>query len=162
MTQLVNVRSFPLVDRRRVLPDNVVYIGRAAPRVGLRASPWANPYKLTDPRWADQPDWFRTSLVLGEYHRWMEGRIEAGELDPEDLRGRTLACWCPPLPCHGAVILAWLEEHPVVPAPGERIQFGLHRQPEADAETAPAWPSRAAFARRFDDAYRRQLRKATS
>ena len=162
MTRLVNVRTFPLVDRRRILPDDVIYIGRAVPRVGLKASRWANPYRSADPRWAHEPDWLRLGLMLGEYHRWLDARIDAGELDPEQLRGRTLACWCPPSPCHGSVLLSWLEDHPLVATPGERIEFGLHRQPEPAAETAPAWPSRAAFARRFDQRHRRQLRRAAT
>ena len=162
MTQLVNVRTFPLVDRRRILPDDVVYIGRAVPRVGLKASPWANPYRSSDERWAHEPDWLRIGLMLGEYHRWLAERIDAGQLDPEQLRGCTLACWCPPKPCHGSVILEWLEAHPLLPAPGQRPELGRHRQPEDHAETAAAWPSRAAFARRFDYRHRRQMQRTPS
>lgn len=29
----------------------------------------------------------------------------------EPLRGFRLACWCAPLPCHGEVILEWLDSH---------------------------------------------------
>jgi hypothetical protein len=32
--------------------------------------------------------------------------------DLEPLRGKRLACWCAPLPCHGDVIVEWLESHP--------------------------------------------------
>ena len=159
MTQLVNVRTFPLVDRRRILPDDVVYIARASPRVGLKASPWANPYRSADPRWAHEPEWLRLSFMLGAYARWLEERIAGGSLDPEQLRGRTLACWCPPAPCHGSVILDWLEAHPRIPTLGQQAEFGLHRQPLPDAETAPAWPSRTAFAHRFDDRHRRQMQR---
>lgn len=35
--------------------------------------------------------------------------------DLESLRGHRLACWCAPLPCHGDVILEWLDSHPVRP-----------------------------------------------
>ena len=35
--------------------------------------------------------------------------------DLEPLRGFRLACWCAPLPCHGQVILDWLDSHPVQP-----------------------------------------------
>lgn len=28
-----------------------------------------------------------------------------------DLRGKTLACWCAPKPCHGDVIIEWLDRH---------------------------------------------------
>lgn len=33
-----------------------------------------------------------------------------------------------------------------LPKPGERLEFGKHRIPAKDAETAPAWPSLARFA----------------
>lgn len=32
--------------------------------------------------------------------------------DLEPLRGKRLACWCHPLPCHGDVIVEWLDSHP--------------------------------------------------
>jgi hypothetical protein len=159
-TTLVNVRTFPLVNARRVLPEGVIYIGRASPRVGLKASPWANPYRLSNPMlFADRPEWLRRALLLGEYDRWMQAEISMGALDPEELRGHVLACWCPPLSCHGGVILDWMEAHPLVPVLGARIEFGLHRQPEKAAETAEAWPSRQAFRRSFDERHRRQMRR---
>jgi hypothetical protein len=33
--------------------------------------------------------------------------------DLAPLRCHRLACWCAPLPCHGDVILEWLDSHPV-------------------------------------------------
>lgn len=38
-------------------------------------------------------------------------------------------------------------DNSVLPAPGERLEFGRHRQPEDAAETAPAWGSTEALGR---------------
>lgn len=38
----------------------------------------------------------------------------------------------------------------VLPAEGERLTFGQHRQEEPDAETAPAWGTSAGLRRQLD------------
>jgi hypothetical protein len=99
--------------------------------------------------------------VYWRFKEYMEERLREDPDWLEPLRGKTLACWCAPdLSCHGQLIVDWFENHPLIPKPGEPIVFGLHRQPESAAETAEAWPSRAAFRRRFDNQHRRELRKA--
>ncbi len=41
-------------------------------------------------------------------------------------------------------------ESAVLPAPGERLEFGKHRQRSDDAETAPAWPEVGTLRRSLD------------
>jgi hypothetical protein len=80
-------------------PDyaDVVYVGRAMHRGGwhLDASPFANPFK-------PGPDGTREEVVE-KYRAWLLGRPDLLARLPE-LRGRTLGCWCVPLPCHAEVL----------------------------------------------------------
>lgn len=166
-TTVVDVRDYPLIDGKRVLPEGVVYVGRAVPRVGLQASRWANRFKPEVPSAGVTSKWLRGLIQrrhLVQYDDWLadELRIDPGFLDP--LRGKALACWCKrkKKPCHATVIVTKIEQHPMVPRPGEPIVFGLHRQPEEAAETAPAWPSMGRFAQRFEERHRRAMRKAAA
>lgn len=106
-----------MTEKSRVVHvrDNVpgaVYIGRAMPRQGLKASPFGNPFRQRD------GDPIRLFIdYLGDPGR---GRRLMAQLPA--LRGKPLACWCvhdgdpAPLPrdfdpdssrCHGEV-LKWL------------------------------------------------------
>lgn len=49
-----------------------------------------------------------------------------------------------------------------LPEPGQRLEFGVHRLSEPEAETAPAWPSLAAVQGRRDAAWKREQRKVAS
>jgi hypothetical protein len=108
--------------------DNVegaVYIGRAMPRKGLKASPFANPWKIGAPasHWG-QADPITREGALFAYSTEIWG--EAGSLRhliarlPE-LRDKPLACWCrhdgvpmtngtdgPDNRCHGDLLVHWL------------------------------------------------------
>lgn len=46
----------------------------------------------------------------------------------------------------------------VLPVPGERLTFGVHRQPTPDAETAEAWPSLPSWSARLRARTTRALR----
>lgn len=167
MTELRSVRSFPLVNGKRILPEGVVYIGRAVPRVGLKASPWANPYRVghDGPGGWPKASHMTINLVLQWYRSWLESKVRPfphgeGHTDfVEQLRGQMLACWCPPERCHGDVLLEWLETHPILPAVGAPIEFGLHRLSTFEAEEAPAWPSLASVRASADAKFRREQRK---
>ena len=80
-----------------------VYIGRAVPRAGLKASKWANPFKIG--RDGDRDE------VLQRYREYVLGRPELIAALPE-LRGKVLGCWCAPEPCHGDVLVALLAATP--------------------------------------------------
>jgi hypothetical protein len=106
MTKVINMK-----DRRGVVPDGAVYIGRASGRVGLAASKWKNPHPL---------EVYGRAKAIALYEDDLRQRPDLlGALD--ELRGRDLACWCSPSPCHGDLLLrlanatpqerlAWLAE----------------------------------------------------
>jgi len=66
-----------------------VYIGRP--------SQWGNPFAI--PR-----DGTR-SEVIAKYAQWIQTQ-PALMAQIHTLKGKTLGCWCHPLPCHGDVLLA--------------------------------------------------------
>jgi hypothetical protein len=92
MPELLNMRG-----RRGVIPPGAVYVGRAMPRIGLRASKWANPFKIGRDGTREE--------VIAKFHEWLLRQPTLMAALPE-LRGPDLACWCAPLPCHGDVLLA--------------------------------------------------------
>ncbi len=64
-----------------------VYIGRP--------SKWGNPFVIGK-------DGSRTE-VIKKYAGWIKTKPEL-LASLEELRGKTLGCWCAPLPCHGDVL----------------------------------------------------------
>jgi hypothetical protein len=72
-----------------------VYIGRAVPRSGLKASVWGNPFVLGK-------DGTREEIMV-KYRAWLMGNEELLARLPE-LRGKVLGCWCAPLACHGDIL----------------------------------------------------------
>lgn len=85
-TRVVNIRSGEPYD---------VYVGRSNRRYGLAASPFANPFRIG-------PDGDRAA-VIARYAAWLQTRPDLLARIP-DLRGKRLACWCAPLPCHADVL----------------------------------------------------------
>lgn len=54
--------------------------------------------------------------VIDKYRKYFYKRIKNDIIfrwAVEDLRGLVLACWCSPLPCHGNVIIDYLEQENV-------------------------------------------------
>ena len=90
MIRVINIRNEPLGD--------AVYIGRMNPRRGLPASPFANPFRIG----RDGP----RGAVIEKYRVYFWQRPELIARARSELRGKTLACWCAPLPCHGDILLA--------------------------------------------------------
>jgi hypothetical protein len=90
--RVVNVKSGEPFD---------VYIGRANPRKGLKQSIWHNPFK-------EGKDGTREEVIEKYERHLLEERPDLLERLPE-LKGKVLACWCAPEPCHGDVLLdlAW-------------------------------------------------------
>ena len=61
-----------------------------------RRTRWGNPFVIG--RDGTRED------VIARYRRWLWRRIGCGEVGLEDLarlHGKSLVCWCHPLPCHG-------------------------------------------------------------
>ena len=111
--RVVNLRDFrdPANRRRFILPPDVVRIDRP--------SRWGNPYRvggegeIGDPIriFVSPPGWtfawgrMAREDAIAAYRRWLENEADSGDIDfLEPLRGKRLACWCAPLPCHGDVI----------------------------------------------------------
>ena len=89
-TTLVNYRTYNL-DKSKIIPID-------------RRSIFGNPYKIGK-------DGTREEVILA-YAEWFYEQIthSAGfQNEVEKLKGKTLGCWCTPLPCHGDVILEYLE-----------------------------------------------------
>jgi hypothetical protein len=85
-----------LEDFLAASPDHV-YIGRDMSYYvkGAVGSKWRNPFKLKD---------HSIEEVLRMYEQHVRSRPDLMCALPE-LRGKTLACWCKPAPCHGDVLL---------------------------------------------------------
>lgn len=71
-----------------------VYIGRPGK--------WGNPFTLTVE--GDR------ATVIAKYRGWLALEMELGRLDPHELRGKVLGCWCAPKACHGDVLLELANE----------------------------------------------------
>ena len=70
-----------------------VYIGRG--------SKWGNPFKIG-------VDGDRKT-VINLYREWIIHQPVFNDI--EELRGKTLGCFCHPLPCHGDVLIEFLERN---------------------------------------------------
>jgi len=84
---------------RRGVPAGAVYVSRAEPRVGLRRSKWANPFRI------DKPDKKRDGIrdeVVEKHCAWLLGETQFPDKPPPlterelELRDRDLPCWCAP------------------------------------------------------------------
>jgi len=80
-----------------------VYIGGPMPRYRLKRSIWANPYNK-----AYRKGEITREQSIAMYRQYVLSKPELVQKLPE-LRGKALACWCAPDPCHGDVLLelAW-------------------------------------------------------
>jgi hypothetical protein len=88
--------------------DYDVYIGRAVPRMKLKASPWANPFKIT--RECNRMD------AIAHFRFWVRFSNEPRAVwireHVHELKGKRLGCWCRPYHCHGDVLAALAEATP--------------------------------------------------
>ena len=89
-----------------------MYIGRRGvvfvdgQRFPKRDSKWHNPFKIDKKKDSGA----ERARVLDQYRGYVTAKIEAGDLNLAELRGKTLGCWCHPLPCHGHVLHELLQE----------------------------------------------------
>jgi hypothetical protein len=100
MTSVVNVK-----DLTKPWPDDVAYIGR--PMRGYPKDIWGNPFRIGDLDPNGTP--MDRDAVLTLYGRYLEARVKRQPDFLEPLRGKRLACWCSPQPCHGDIIVEMLE-----------------------------------------------------
>ncbi len=72
-----------------------VYIGRAVPRSGLKASVWGNPFVIGKDGTREE--------VMVKYRTWLLADCDLLERLSE-LKGKVLGCWCAPEACHGDIL----------------------------------------------------------
>ena len=83
-----------------------------------RRTRWGNPFAVGR-------DGTREA-VIARHRRWLWRRIGRGEVGLEELarlHGKSLACWCHPLPCHGHTLAraaAWAAGALAAARPGRR------------------------------------------
>lgn len=110
-----NPRIINLHRLNGYVPHGTVYVGRAQPHLGLKASKWASPFKVDrfdsctghviqrrDGSVDDVIAKYRAWLLREQRVRWTSAPSLA---QLTELRGRDLACWCAPPACHAAVLL---------------------------------------------------------
>ena len=90
-TEVINLRDHGAVAAARTA-------GRLV-RIDRR-SRWGNPFRLR--READR------AQVIAQYRAWLLAQPDLLAALPT-LRGKVLACWCAPRPCHGDVLVALAE-----------------------------------------------------
>lgn len=66
-----------------------------------RGSPWGNPFVIGLHGTRRE--------VIARYEQWIRGQPQLLARLPE-LKGKTLGCFCAPLPCHGEVLIRLLKE----------------------------------------------------
>lgn len=74
-----------------------VYIGRP--------SIWGNPFVI-------RKDGNRKEVIF-KYRKWLKDQLKTGNIKIEELKNlknKKLGCWCKPKPCHGDVILDFLDK----------------------------------------------------
>lgn len=85
-----------------IVQDCDVYIGRQCNMGGwsLATSKWANPYSVKE---------YGRELALYKYEQYIRSNTTLMS-QLEELRGKTLGCWCKPDPCHGDILIKLLGE----------------------------------------------------
>lgn len=87
-----------LNKRTRNIPKDAVYVGRP--------SKWGNPYRIGD-FYAGKRLTRQDCVDLHRADLLREIKENPAKLDEirRELRGKDLACWCYPEPCHAEVLL---------------------------------------------------------
>lgn len=83
----------PVLNRRHdEIPPDAVYVGRP--------SKWGNPFIVG-------VDGDRNGCLV-QYEEWLMNNPQL-LMQFEELRGKTLVCWCTPLPCHAHILMRFLD-----------------------------------------------------
>jgi hypothetical protein len=85
-----------------------VYIGRAVPRGGFKASIWGNPFRLGKDGTREE--------IMAKYRAWLPTQPDLMSRLPE-LKGKVLGCWCAPEACHGDILSDLANRTPQFVAP---------------------------------------------
>jgi hypothetical protein len=87
-----------IVIHKRNMHSGDVYIGRP--------SKWGNPFILGRDGNRQQ--------VIQKYEQYLLNNARLIQ-SVHELKGKRLACWCAPAPCHGDVLARYADAHPEVP-----------------------------------------------
>jgi len=131
---IANIRDLPLPSE---WPEWYVYVGRPAPRRGLRGSSLANPYRIGQLSTDGHMRPLTREMTIYWYNNWLRLSDPVPKLlDLILLRSLlrkhgklVLVCWCAPRPCHAEIIREVLEA-------GDKSEIG-RLVIEADAEATP-------------------------
>jgi hypothetical protein len=80
-----------------------VYIGRP--------SKWGNPYSHKEGTKAEFKVDTREQAIEAYYYYITEGEGQHLLKDLDELKGKTLGCWCSPKPCHGEILINLVEKY---------------------------------------------------
>jgi len=93
------------IGRRGIVFVNIIdQNGQKKVRWPPQNSIWANPFKVGDDR----------GSAISKYREYIVRKLDSGEIsrsELENLRGKSLGCWCHPEPCHGDVLLELLKTY---------------------------------------------------
>jgi hypothetical protein len=98
MPRVLNANDLRGADKRVIIPEGAVYIGRWNSFHRLPRSKWAN-----TPLPRDATDEQRAASIAAYEARLRSDPARMAQL--HELRGRDLVCWCKPADCHGDVLL---------------------------------------------------------
>lgn len=80
------------------IPPNTVVVSRP--------TKWGNPFTLGDAPPYVFSEEQRLLIILDMYRGWLAAKMRSGELNPVELKGKNLACWCGPnQKCHADILL---------------------------------------------------------
>lgn len=91
-TRVINIKSKQPFD---------VYIGRRMPFTKYYNSKWRHPFQINKKAQDQRKERQR---VLIEFKKYLFNQPELLKQIPIELKGKTLGCWCKPLPCHGDLL----------------------------------------------------------
>ena len=80
---------------------NTLYIGRFNKFLGIPASKWGNPFKLTE---------YDRETCLKLYEEYVKNTPDLIN-NIDELNGKELGCWCKPEGCHGDILIKLLNEN---------------------------------------------------
>ena len=124
MSSVVNVRVAHIRPKYKNLQDwtndaNNIYIGRGrivfidGKKFPKQSSKWANPFKISHCT-------REASLIAYEDYILKKIQEDPTKYNLNELKGKTLGCWCYPKPCHGDILLHLCKESisspPLTPA----------------------------------------------
>lgn len=87
-----------------------VYIGGAAPILGLKKSKWANPHAIATICKKIKCGWREAQALANQYFRQELLANKKLLAALSELRGKTLICSCHPEFCHGHILLELAEQ----------------------------------------------------